>query len=165
MKSVSGDGHNLTVHWETFGRLQNIVFEQDCHLCQSPAVMLVHKKFEKLDNLCNSNDLKASSERCDFFFILTVYKQRLRLPSELLAYSYTSQPTSKSPQVWMLKVNNSKVFYRFLGTYWPRGMFKMLSNLLCEVSLHNDLHPFTQFSTDSDLFSFYSLSFHVCRAR
>lgn len=60
----------------------------------------------------------------------------------------------------MFKVNNSKVFYRFLGTYWPQGMFKMLSNLLCKVFMQNDLH----LVTGCDLCSCSYLNFHVCRA-
>lgn len=54
----------------------------------------------------------------------------------------------------MVKVNNSKVFYKFLGIYWPQGMLKMLSTLLCEFSMQNCLHPFTQFSRDNDLIVF-----------
>lgn len=44
------------------------------YLCQSPAVMLVHKRFEKLAHLSNAKDLKFHSEGCDFFFIQTVNK-------------------------------------------------------------------------------------------
>lgn len=45
----------------------------------------------------------------------------------------------------------------FLGTHWPQGMFKMLSNLLCEVSVHNNLHTFTQFSALIALVFFISV--------
>lgn len=57
-------------------------------------------------------------------------------------------PTGEGPEVWMVKVNSSKVFYRFLCTQGPRGMFKMLSNLLYEVSMLNDLLPFNLFAAD-----------------
>lgn len=60
-------------------------------------------------------------------------------------YSYTWL-MSKSPDVRMVKVNSSKVFYRFVCTHCPQGMFKMLSNLLCKVSVPNHFFPFNWFT-------------------
>lgn len=147
VRSIWSDGLILKAHWEMWEISKYCVWAGLTSLLLS-VVIVVHWKVLKNQIIWEGSQGLG-------------WEEWLLLKTEVLAYSCTTQTTSKSPEVRMVKVNNSKVFYRFLGAYWPQGMFKMLSNLLCKVFMQNDLHSVT----GCDLCSCsYLNSFHVCRA-